>query len=165
MTRKFLATLVAGAFAVAAGGLSSAAHAAGGHDHDPHGAAHALKLNAGKKWATDEALREGMTKIRDAVDADLSAIHRGKLSSAQYDALGARIETQVGYIVSHCKLDPQADERLHVILADLGAGNEVLRGQKPGVRRSAGVVKVVQALDRYAEYFEHPGWKAPKAAH
>lgn len=165
MTRKFLATLVAGAFAVAAGGLSPAAHAAGGHDHDPHGAVHALKLNAGKKWATDEALRAGMTKIRDAVDAKLPAIHRGKFSNAQYDALGAQIETQVGYIVSHCKLDPQADEALHVILADLGEGNEALRGQKPGIKRSAGVVEVVQALERYGEYFAHPGWKAPKAGH
>lgn len=152
-----VAALASGGFAVSTACVA-AEHAHGQDDH-------ALELNAGKKWATDDPLRQGMTKIRDAVDAKLPAVHGGKMSAAQYDALGSRIDTQIAYIVQNCKLDPKADAALHVILAGLGEGNEILQGKQAKHKRSEGVVKVVHALEQYGSYFDHPGWRGPQAAH
>ncbi|MCO5105553.1 MAG: hypothetical protein M9907_00580 [Burkholderiaceae bacterium] len=162
--RSLSAMLVAAA--LAAGGIAGTpVLAATDHAHEHAGPAHPLELNAGRKWATDEPLRQGMTRIRDAVSVQLPAVHRGKMDAAQYDALGGEIEAQLAHIVGNCKLDPKADEMLHVILAGVIEGNEIIRGHDAKAKRSAGVVKVVHALEQYGKYFEHPGWKAPKLAH
>ncbi len=164
MKRKMIGLLIAGIVG-AGSALGTVAYAAGEHSHGHADAAHALKLNAGSKWASDAPLRASMTKIRDAVDAKLPAVHRGKLATAQYDALGGEIEVQVANIVQNCKLDPQADEVLHAILAELLEGNEKLRGRSAKAERSAGVAQVVRSLEQYARYFEHPGFEAPNAGH
>ena len=164
MKRKFLGVLVAGVMAASAGAFGSIAMAATDHAHE-QASEHALTLNAGKKWASDAPLRQSMTKIRDAVDAKLPAVHRGTLDASQYKSLGGDIEAQIGNIVQNCKLDPAADDVLHVILAGMVEGNDALLGKDEKVKRSAGVVKVVNALDEYAKYFEHPGWKAIDAGH
>jgi len=161
--RRSLSGLLAAAVLTAGTLAGTAAWAANEHSHGHD--AHALELNAGKKWTTDDPLRQGMTKIRDAVGAKLPAVHRGKMSTAQYDALGGEIDAQIAHIVQNCKLDPKADEVLHVILADLMAGNEILQGKQAKQKRSAGVVKVVHSLEQYGNYFDHPGWKAPQVAH
>jgi hypothetical protein len=177
MTRNFL-HLLAG-LAIAAGSSSLALAAQGGDDHadepaaahaheDSHAHAsdaHALKLDNGRKWASDEALRSSMSRIGSAVDSMLSAVHSGKTSAAQFDALGREIDTQVANIVQNCKLEPAADEVLHAILATMMEGNETLQGNKAQAQRSAGVVQVVKALEHYGEHFEHPGFAAPKAGH
>lgn len=177
MRRNFL-HLLAGA-AIAAGSSSLVLAAQGGHDRAPEPAAahahddshtpvsdeHALKLNNGRKWASDEALRSSMSRIGSAVDAKLPAVHSEKLSTTQYDALGREIDTQVANIVQNCKLDPAADQVLHVILATIMEGNETLQGKKAQAQRSAGVALVVKALEQYGEHFEHPGFVAPKAGH
>ncbi len=162
--RTLLGLLVAGVLA-AGTAAGTSAWAASDHAHEPATAAHALKLNAGKKWASDEPLRLGMAKIRDAVEARLPAVHRGKLGHAQYDALGGEIDAQIASIVSNCKLDPDADEVLHVILADMMQANEAVQGKRAKAKRSTGVVEVVRSLEQYGRYFEHPGWKAPKTDH
>lgn len=169
MKRKMLGLLVAGVFGAGAalGGAAYAANEATSHSHS-HGsaeAAHALKLNAGSKWKGDEALRQSMAKIRDAVDAKLPAAHRGKLDAGQYEALGGEIELQVANIVQNCKLDPEADEVLHVILAEMLEGNAKMQGKDAHAKRSAGLVQVVHSLEQYAKYFEHPGFEAPTAGH
>jgi len=163
--RRSLSGMLAAAVLTAGALAGTAAWAAAEHSHGHGQDAHALELNAGKKWATDDPLRQGMTKIRDAVGAKLPAVHRGKMSAAQYAALGGEIDAQIAHIVQNCKLDPKADEVLHVILADLIEGNEILQGKNAKQKRSAGVVKVVQSLEQYGNYFDHPGWKAPQLAH
>lgn len=54
------------------------------HSHS-HGAEKKaqLTLNDGKKWATDNNLRQGMSQIRAALTVELPAIHSGKATPAQ----------------------------------------------------------------------------------
>ena len=127
------------------------------HDHGP-AVTSGLQLNKGKKWATDEPLRQGMSQIQSAVGARLSAAHAGKLTNAQYGEVAKEVTRQVAYIVQNCKLEPAADAVLHVIIADMVSGADTMRGSAP----RTGFVKVVQALDNYAAYFAHPGWKPLK---
>ncbi len=150
---KVLAAALAGA-AVLAGPVAALA---GEHKHG-HGAAevHKLTLDHGKKWATDEALRKGMSEIRTLVEAQHAGIHKGTLKPAEYAALGDKIEAQVGYIVQNCKLPPEADANLHLVIEEMLEGVEAMKGKEKKSPR-AGAGKVVAALNDYGKYFDHPG--------
>lgn len=137
--------------------ISGQAYAAEEHAaHHEHGAA-TLALDHGKKWSTDEPLRKGMNKLRAAFAERLTAIHGGELASAEYKTLGELTENTVGDIVAQCRLGPEADAVLHVIISDLMAGANVLKGVADGEPR-AGAHAVVSALNSYGQYFDHPGW-------
>lgn len=163
MKRRLLGLLVASA--MAAGTLALApAHASSEHAHGHADAAQMLKLDHGRKWASDEPLRDSMTKIRDTIAARLPEL-RNENQPAQFDAIGGEIDKQVANIVQNCKLEPAADEVLHAILAEMMAGNEALQGKDPQVTRMEGVERVVHSLGLYAEHFQHPGFEPPHAAH
>lgn len=136
-----------------------------GHDHHASQEKQTLQLNAGKKWATDDALRKGMTSIRSAVATALPAAHAGKMTAAEYDALTKELSGQVGYIVQNCKLDPKADAQLHIVIGDIAGGIDTARGQVQGKDRAQGMVKIVQALNSYGSHFDHAGWKPIKLSH
>ena len=147
---------VALAAALALGAFNAAA--ADTHAHEA-GASKALKLNVGKKWQTDAPLRKGMEEIRSAVAADKAALHAGKMTPAAYDILAKKIDGQVAYMVKNCKLPPEADAQLHLVIADLMQASEAMKGKGGKVTRKAGVEKVVAALAAYAKHFDHPGWR------
>ena len=134
------------------------------HDHGKS-APHKLELNAGKKWGTDDALRKAMSGIQASVTQTLPAAHAGKASAADYDAFGKDVTAQVTYMVENCKLDPQADAQLHIIVADLMAGVEAAQGKHGEKKRASGVVKVAQAANAYGKHFDHAGWKAIQMPH
>ena len=112
----------------------------------------------GRKWTTDEPLRQRMSEIRALMAGNLGPINDGKLSPAQYQALGAAIETKVAAIVAECKLPPEADAMLHLIVADLVAGADVMQGKASGAP-ATGAHKVVTAANAYGRYFDHSGWQ------
>jgi hypothetical protein len=117
-----------------------------------------LELNKGKKWATDEALRTSVATLRASFAAQIHAIHTGKLSADQYKQLGATIDTEIARIVANCKLEPQADAVLHILLSDLIAAAAIMQGRNPGVPGDAAHL-VVTTLNNYGRYFDHPAWK------
>ncbi|MDP3153586.1 MAG: hypothetical protein Q8N23_12990 [Archangium sp.] len=123
--------------------------------HHPSGPAK-LTLNAGKKWQTDATLRTGMITIRDQVQAALPGVHSGKYTKENYLALATSIEGALNTVISQCKLPPDADAQLHLVLADLLAGTATMKAER---NRMAGVVKVIGALKGYGEFFDHPEWK------
>ena len=146
--------------------MSPAMVSAQDHGHS-HGHAHdqekpvQLTLNDGKKWATDNSLRQGMGRIRDVLNAELPAIHSGKATAEQYQALVQKVNDQLAFMVKNCKLEPKADAVLHLILADLIAGTDIMLAQHGGEAHQ-GVVKIVRALENYASHFDHPGWQGLK---
>jgi hypothetical protein len=128
--------------------------------HAGHGLGSAkLSLNHGKKWATDEPLRKGMETLRAAFAEHLHAIQKGKLPAAEFKALGEKTEKEVGNIIAQCKLEPEADAMLHLIITDMISGADIMTGKVKGSPR-AGAHKVVAALNNYGRYFDHPGWNS-----
>lgn len=127
------------------------------HAHHGHGAAK-LSLNHDQKWSTDEPLRQGMEKLRVAFAAHLHAIHKGALSAAEFKMLGEKTENEVGIMIAQCKLDPEADAMLHLVIAEMLEGADLMMGKSKG-KPEAGAHKVVTALNNYSVYFNHPGWK------
>lgn len=129
------------------------------HDHGAHAQA-VLQLDHGnKKWATDAALRDGMSAMRAAIAPQLAAIHHGKLDEAGYTALAVSLEQSMMGIFANCKLSPAADVQLHNLLvpmhADIGRMKE---GASLKDRRQAAVA-VMDGLSAYGRFFDHPGWK------
>lgn len=141
-----------------------AAMSATGHDHGSADT-HKLQLNAGKKWETDAPLRQAMTAIRQSATQILPAAHAGKATAADYDAFGRAISAQVTYMVENCKLPPQADAQLHLIVAELMAGAEAAQGKQGDAQRASGVVQVAQASNAYGKYFNDGHWKSIKLPH
>jgi hypothetical protein len=151
--------LAAGAFALSAAILSPVALAADPHSHGHDAAPAKLQLNQGTKWPTDEPLRKSMATIREAVHGAPAPMHKGAAKPEAYAELGNRVEAQVGVIVKECKLPAAADAQLHLVVADLLAGADAMKGARTASAGRAGLVKVDGALRNYGKYFDHPGWK------
>ena len=149
------------ATAMLAAWLSAGPQVALAQDHHSHhgGGSAQITLNNGQKWTTDENLRQGMANVRDALAAELPAIHGGKASAVQYQALAKKINDQVAFMVQSCKLDKEADAALHLVLEQLIAGADAMSGQKNNKARHQGAEKIIHALEEYAVYFDHPGWQ------
>ena len=105
------------------------------HAHEHADAPPALALDHGKRWQTDAPLRKHMTDLRASFANDLGRIHDGTLPPAEYVKLGAMVEAKVASIVDDCKLPPEADAQLHLIVAELIAGADVMQGKAPGACR------------------------------
>ena len=133
---------------------------AGHHHHEQAAAPATLSLDAAdKKWTTDAPLRKAMTNIRNAMAKSLHAIHEDKLAAAGYARLARKINGEVAYMVSNCKLEAQADAHLHLVIADLLAAAAAMEGKAKEMTRRDGAIKVVGALDSYGKYFDDPDWK------
>jgi hypothetical protein len=125
------------------------------HQHNDH-AAKKLSLDEGKKWQSDAPLRQGMQSINDAVIDAVPAFHQDKLTRSDAKQLAELINKQVQYLVQNCKLSPQADAVLHVIIADLLAGADELANQPLSMQ---GLPRIVGALQQYPKFFEQPKWR------
>lgn len=130
------------------------------HSHEPSEPAQ-LTLNHGQKWATDDSLRLGMSRIRDALSARLHTIHSGEMTASQYRLLAQEIDGQIAFMIKNCKLDPQVDTMLHLVLADIMAGTENMASGDQD-KSHQGVARIVHALENYAGHFEHPDWHGLK---
>jgi hypothetical protein len=149
-----------GVFVLVTGLLMGNAYAAE-HDRHQNGQDHggAIVLDHGKKWTTDKTLRSGMGGIRSALAADLKTIQNGKAGAKTYDALSSQIDKQLVFIERNCRLNPQADAVLHLILAELMEGVETMRSKQTNMEKREGFFKLLDALDNYNRYFNHPGWQ------
>lgn len=145
---------------IAAAGLffGIGAWAAEDHSHDG-GTLAELTLDQGAKWQTDTPLRRGMDGIRDDLAAALPQIHDGKLAAEGYRRLAEKVHGHVNFMVENCKLTPEADAQLHLVLAQVMDGADTMAD---GHDRMAGAVAVVQALEAYGSHFQHPGWTSPR---
>lgn len=145
-----------GIVALGLGGGSWAANAGTSHEHG----AKPVKatLDKGKKWSTDEPLRQGMALIRTNMEGALHAIHEGKLTDADYAALAEKVTAHVANIVATCKLAPKADAQLHLVIVKILDGANAMQGKQAKVKREAGAVTVLAALKQYETYFDDPNW-------
>lgn len=130
-------------------------HGASEHGHEQHGMSE-LVLNDGKRWATDAPLRQGLERIRDAVVPIVAATATRPLTKAEATAFSRAIEDQVQYLVENCKLEPKADAALHVLLNEFLQGAGTLAADPAS---KAAIERVVNALERYPQYFDHQSWR------
>lgn len=123
--------------------------------HQDHGTHAAPPAVAGQPWATDAALREGMTRLRAAVNTALPNDQQDPVGEQRALALQKNVEDNVSYLIANCELSEQADAALHGLLADLLKGAKAL--SKPA-ERAAGAQQIVTALQHYQTLFAPPHW-------
>ena len=121
--------------------------------HHHHEAGASLKLNDGKKWETDAALKRHMEAFQRTLAEKIPAIHDGKLKPEQYAKLAEELQKHLWAIMNECKLSPAADAQFHILLAEFFSGIEAMK--KADMQ---GAVRVVRGLGSYADHFEHPGF-------
>lgn len=161
--KKIIAILSAAALLSMGAKIALAQEHNHAHAHEAEKPAQ-LTLNNGKKWVTDDNLRQAMSRIRDALSAELSAIHSGKATAEQYRVLAQKTNDQIAFMVKNCKLDPKADTALHIVLTDIIAGTDAML--KPDVNEARkGAEKIASALESYGTYFEHQGWHGVNMSH
>lgn len=144
-------------------GTSPLAGLAQTHDHTGNSAKELRTgIHHGKKLPVDSNLRGGMSRIRDAMAAEMAAISTGAMSEERYRTLARTVNDQVAFVIQNCRLDEEADATLHPILAELVAGAEEMSGASGEQSRHHGMERASRALEDYAESFEHPGWHGPE---
>ncbi len=152
--RNTLFALVILGLGIGAWWLTHHAHESPDHHHHD-AAATALTLNDGQRWKTDQPLRTGMQRIRDAVDQATGAHVNARFTAEDATALSATVQENVNYLIANCKLAPKADAALHVVITDLLTAATRLAGN-PAAHE--GWEQLHRALRQYPDFFEHPGW-------
>lgn len=148
------------------GGTAIAEEATHSHAHSHGAEAHGtMELNQGQKWEIDAPLRRGMSELHQIVSTGLDAAHANTLTSDDYKNMSDQIMTQFTYIVENCKLEPEADAQLHILLGNIIQGVEIIEGKVSGQQPEVGLRKMAQALNSYGSYFDHPQWKDLDVSH
>jgi hypothetical protein len=111
------------------------------------------------KYPAEAALRTAMDRVRNAVEAFEHARH-GHMGAEQVRALADHLDAQVARVFKECRLEPQADASLHVLLGTLMKGSRAMR-QTP--TDYAPVAAMERAMADYARMFDDPAARAAAA--
>jgi hypothetical protein len=137
------------------------AHGVGGFDHETESGDELRKplllLNEGAKWQIDETVRLAMTNVRDTMAEAQQGIAQNTITAAEYNVLAGEVNQQISTIVGQSQLTREARENFYAILLDLVEGSDMMR--QAGMQRE-GALKIITALQRYPEYFDHRNWTA-----
>ena len=106
-------------------------------------------------WPADAALHAGMARIARATEA-LGHSEHGHLDAAQVTALADELDAATAAIIAQCKLEPAADEALHVLLVRVLAASRALRAAPAD---PAPIADLREVLRLYPQTFSDPEWK------
>ena len=119
-------------------------------------------LNADKKWATDDAVRQGMERIRQVMTASQPGIAQERLSAQDYQRLAETIDQNMALIVKTRTVSKEAEKAFHlIVMMDFKQSSELMRLGATVQLQRTGALGVLQALRNYGQYFEHSGWISP----
>jgi hypothetical protein len=108
------------------------------------------------RWEPDAALSDGMGRLRREV-IGLEHYQHGHIGPGQAVVLAGDITRDVGFVVSHCTLAPDADAALHPILAELMRGARAIQADPADL---SAIAPMRIALQRYPVLFDDPEWNA-----
>ncbi len=140
---------------ILAGLFAASAHAADQHGHEAHATDQdVLAPPEGRLWPTDAPLRTAMKRIQNAVEQATPTYQRNALTSAEAKTLAATVEESIAYMVANCRLAPEPDAALHVLIGRMMSAASSLQ-QDPSSR--SGVPALISVLHDYQSTFDHAG--------
>jgi hypothetical protein len=111
-----------------------------------------------KKIAPDEVVQSEMTTIRDlTLDVHTLITHR-RMPAADARKYHPRIHQSVAKIEAGTMLTGAPRETLAALLQDFLTGAAAVAGVDKSMDPIDGIVLIDDALSRYDDLFEHPGW-------
>lgn len=158
MTRKLKvlsALALAASFAACSGSgdaTVAAPSAQGAHDaHDSHGTGGTTVVARpeSERWPTDEPLRLGMSRIEAAVEQ--AGAEGQPLSRESAMKLAGTVEDNVAYLVKNCRLPPEPDAALHVLIGRMMTASSQLKGEASS--SEAALTQLVSVLRDYRGAF------------
>jgi hypothetical protein len=126
------------------------------HVHE-HAGPRAAVAEPAQRWVPDAPLREGIRRAHTAVD-QLRHYEMGHMSAPMAVDRAAQVEEAVTYMFANCKLSARPDAALHGILVPLLSAAQSLKADPANL---AAVAAMREALARYPQYFNDPGWDTP----
>lgn len=120
----------------------------------------AVEAEAARRWRPAEEVRGGIDDIRALVAASFGAGPGRPLDAVRFAELGRTIEARVSQLIACCTKDETSARHLHMLLAEMADGTQLMRRAGNVDARRMGLLKVVQALNLYGTLFDHPGWRA-----
>lgn len=136
--------------AVLIAAMPAAAHRHGAHEQPP------APATSPARYPADAALRTAMGRVRNAVEAFEHARH-GHMGDEQVRALADHLDAQIARVFRECRLEPQADASLHVVLGTLIKGSRAMRETPDDFTP---VTAMERALADYARMFDDPDARA-----
>lgn len=137
--------------------LAGATQAAPQHAHEHH-AAHAQPsaepTAPAQRWEADVDLREGMRRVRAALD-DLRHHEMGHMPAQMAVERAVAVEDAITYMFTHCELAPEPDAALHRILVPLLGAAKRLQADTTDL---AAVKAMRDAVAAYPRDFDDPEW-------
>jgi hypothetical protein len=112
-----------------------------------------------QRFATDAPLRAGMHGIRAAV-AGLGHYQMGHMGPEQAATLAAQVQAHVRDIIANCKLAPEADAALHLIIVPLMTNASALEADP---KKLEAIAPMRAALAEYVLRFDDPEFGAVPA--
>lgn len=106
---------------------------------------------------TDEAVRAGMIAIRDLVRLNHSLVTHRRMPPDHAQRFAREIKRQADAILATSTISGEAREGLRALLDDIVSGIESVAHPERGDPIN-GLVRTDEALRRYPEEFDHPGW-------
>jgi hypothetical protein len=122
-----------------------------------HAAPAATSAAPAQRYASDATLRQQMREIRGEVSA-LGHYEHGHLDPKTVTQLAGQIIGHVNTIISNCKLPPDADEALHLIIGPLLQHAAALQADP---KKLDAIPPMREALAKYASQFDDPGFAEP----
>jgi hypothetical protein len=132
--------------------LLALSFAAAAQDHEHHPTPAATQQAPAQRYATDAPLRAGMHGIRAAVEG-LGHYEMGHMGPEQAATLAAQIQAHVRDIIANCKLPPEADAALHLIIVPLMTNAAALEADP---KKLEAIAPMRAALGEYARQFDDP---------
>ncbi len=134
--------------------LGATAAPASAQQHAHPTSAAAASATPAQRYVTDATLRQQMREIHGAV-ATLERGQGDQASPQQTTRLADQVTGNVNTIIVNCKLPPDADAALHLIIGPLLRDASALKANP--ARRGA-VAGMREALQQYARQFDDPGF-------
>jgi hypothetical protein len=111
------------------------------------------------KLQSDEALRKGMSTIRDLAVANQSLITHRRLPVAAAGRFAADIRAAAADIRANARLDPEASLEIDRLLSRIVAAADAVAETNKSLDPIDAIFEIDDALEAYASRFEHADWR------
>ena len=116
---------------------------------------------AGQAFAplpTDQPVQKGMLAIRDLVRINHSLVTHRRMPPDHAARFARQVKAEAAGILASSKIAGDSREKLRALLDEIVAGIDAVAKPEAGADPMAGLVSADEALARYGNEFDHPGW-------
>ena len=117
--------------------------------------------HAGEAFAplpTDAPVQKGMQAIRDLVRTNHSLVTHRRMPPDHAARFARQVKAEADGILASSKITGDAREKLRALLDEIVASIDAVAKPEAGADPMAGLVRADEALARYPQEFDHPGW-------